>query len=101
MIGNVNNITSSAFKAYTTGLSVTANNIANMDSEGFKPSEVKFQEGKTGGVTASIRKDENAYEVDLSEEAVDLITTSSNFKANLKVLQTYDEVTESLLDIVA
>lgn len=98
---NVNGVSISALGAYGAKLAVTANNIANMDSEGFKPSNVTLKENKTGGVTASITKNENAYEVDFSKEAVDLVTTSTGFKANLKVLQTYDEMTESLLDIMA
>jgi flagellar hook protein FlgE len=47
------------------------------------------QTGETGGDS-----------VDLSSEAVALIVAKQNFESNVKVIQTYDQLNKSLLDLV-
>jgi len=47
------------------------------------------QTGQTGGDT-----------VDLSAEAVSLIVAKQNFESNVKVVQTFDQMSKSLLDLL-
>ncbi len=98
--GNVFGIAVSALSAYRTRLNVTANNVANMNTEGFKTSEATMNTVPGGGVSASIRQ-LAIPEVDFAKEMVNLITAESGFKANLKTVQTQDEITQSILDIKA
>lgn len=100
-MGDIKNTAVSALDAAGIRLAVTANNVANMNTEGFKPSTVVQEENKSGGVIVSAIKEQGADEVDLSREAVDLIVTDNSFKANIKVLQTDAEMTKTLLDIKA
>ena len=107
----------SALGAYEKKLEVAANNIANVNTEGFKKSRAVFQEADPSGVivtlsrvntpgspflpmdgTGEIRESSN---VDLAEEIVDLHTTQYGFQANLKTLKTEDEMLGSLFDILA
>ena len=97
-------------------LESTANNVANVNSDGYKKTRVTLEEGAQGGVTANVQKVEDqgplVYEqtangeqlveksnVDLTQELPDLLITKRSFQANLKVIQTQDEMLGSLLDI--
>jgi len=106
----------SALSAFGTKLDVTANNIANVNSEGFKKSRVAFQEADPG-VTVSISqvntpgdpvpagdgtgKMTESSNVDVAEEMVNLKTTKNGFEANLKTIKTEDQMLGSLFDITA
>lgn len=98
--GNIFGISVSALSAYTTRLNVTANNVANMNTEGFRPSEATTNESAGGGVSATIRQHE-IPEVEMTKEMVDLTITEIGFKANLKAIRTEDEIAGSILDIRA
>lgn len=87
-------------------LAVTASNVANVSTEGYKPLEARLSSqtiaGEGGaGVTASVGEKAGSDSVDLSEEAVNLIVTKAAFKANLAVIKTQDEMTSALLDVLA
>ena len=71
----------------------------DLNTEGFKASRATFQENRSGGVTASASSTGDS--VDISREAVNLISNTQGFKANLKVLKAGDEVTKELLNIKA
>ncbi|MBI5847786.1 MAG: hypothetical protein HZB31_07550 [Nitrospirae bacterium] len=96
--GNIFGISVSALSAYLTRLNVTANNVANMNTEGFKPSNAMLNTMSDGGVSATIRQ-LDVPEVDLAGEMVDLIVTEIAFKANIKAIRMEDEITGSILDI--
>ncbi len=105
-----------ALQAFGKKLEVTANNVANVNTEDFKKSRVLLQEVSPSGVTASVSRvdapgaplpfeegNSGALEtsnVDLGEEMVNLLTTRRAFEVNLKTVQTGDELLGSLLDIV-
>ena len=108
--------TLSGLEAHKKKLNVTANNIANIITDGFKKSRVVFHEGTHGGVEVDVQKINTPgnpidYEdgeqvihtetsnVDYAEEAVNMIIAQRGFEANLKVLQTEDEILGSILDI--
>jgi len=107
----------SALDAYGQKLDVTANNIANMNTDGFKKSRAVLQEADSSGVVLSISKVNTpgapilsedgtgevreSSNVDLAEEIVDLTTTKHAFQANLKTIKAEDEMLGSLFDILA
>ena len=111
------NSTVSALKAFVTKLGVTADNIANVNTDGFKKNRAILHEGHNGAVRVEISRDnrpglrydavENGEKVekemsnvDLTEEIPDLMMTKRAYQANLKTLKTQDEVLGSLLDTI-
>jgi len=92
-------IASSALDAYTTKIEVTAHNVANTNTENFKPSQVTQQETQSGGVNAAVRPTDD--QVDISREAVEMLSTVNGYKANLQVIKTDTEMTQSMLDIIS
>lgn len=94
-----NGIAQSGIEAYSTKMEVTANNIANVNSEDFTASRVTMKETRNGGVDAQVSQ--TADRVDISREAVEMLATTAGFKANLQVLKTNSEMSQSLLDIIS
>jgi flagellar basal-body rod protein FlgC len=110
----------SALQAFGQKLGLTAGNIANVNTDGFKKSRAVFQEGRHGEVTVSEQRvnspgipledlEEEAADggatressnVALEEEIPELITSVYGFRANLKTVKAQDEVLGHLLDIV-
>ncbi len=111
---SVMDITRTALDAFGKKVDVTANNIANANTDGFKKSRAILQEGNPSGVIVSISKvdspgapipanDENQEmhefsNVNIAEEMVNLTTTQHAYQANLKSLKTEDEMLGSLFD---
>ncbi len=108
----------SGLLAYGTRLANNGNNIANMNTEGFKKGRVLLSDVQPQGVRARHEKVNtpgpqvmeqagNTAEmieqsnVDLSEELPEMMVNQHAFSANLKTLQAADEMTRSLLDIKA
>jgi flagellar basal-body rod protein FlgC len=107
----------SALGAYGKKLDVAANNIANVNTEGFKKSRAILQEADPSGVVVTLRRVNTpgapidpldgagelreSSNVDLAEEIVGLHTTQHGFQANLKTLKVEDEMLGSLFDILA
>lgn len=96
-MSGINTISGSALQAFAASQQVTANNVANLNSDGFKASRVTFQENAGGGVSASAAGTRDI--VDISREATNLLTSMQGYKANLKVLKTADDMTRQLLSI--
>ena len=106
----------SALDAYGKKLDVTANNIANLNTDGFKKSRATFEDGDSSGVVVSISKvntpgspvpseggtgkPRESSNVDLAEEIVNLQTTKHGFEANLKTVKAEGQMLGSLFDIV-
>ena len=108
--------TLSALAAFKKKLNVTANNVANLNTQGFKKSRVTFSEGKNGGVEAAvtsvdtpgkpqdtIRNDRitetESSNVDLATELTDMISAKAGYMSNLKPLKAQDDMIGTLLDI--
>ena len=111
------NSTVSALRAFVTKLGVTADNIANVNTDGFKKNRAILHEGQNGGVRVEIKRDDSpgfrydtvengekvekeTSNVDLAEEIPDLMMTKRAYQANLKTLETQDEMLGSLLDTI-
>jgi flagellar hook protein FlgE len=107
----------SALAAFARKMTVSANNIANVNTDGFKKSRTSLIERQAGGVEATVQTvdtpgyPKEIYEngepisvesanVDLAEELTETIPTTVGYKANLKSIQTWDEMLGCLLDIV-
>jgi flagellar basal body rod protein FlgG len=106
----------SALRAFGEKLGVTANNIANISTNGFKKSRVLLEEAPSSGVNVSIRRVETpgalllpdrdtgepqeSSNVAVEEEMVNLITTKQAYTANLKMIKAQDETLGTLLDIL-
>ena len=115
MISAVNS-TISALQANKTRLGVTADNIANVNTDEFKKSRAILKEGSNGDVQANIERvntpghryqelegnqliEKEGSNVNLEEEIPELMVTQRTYEANLKVLQTHDKMLGTLLDI--
>ncbi|HEU19131.1 MAG TPA: hypothetical protein ENO00_07090 [Deltaproteobacteria bacterium] len=100
-----------ALAALDKKLDVTANNIANVNTDEFKKSRAVFQTEEVPGVSVTIERvdtpgTENldgveSSNVDLAEEIVDLITTQHSYTANVKVIETAGKMQKTLIDILA
>jgi flagellar basal-body rod protein FlgC len=106
----------SALAALGEKLGVTGNNIANMNTEGFKKSGAILEEALPSGVTVTINRihtsgsplpseggGEGVREssnVAVEQEMVDLITTKDAYTSNLKTIATEEEILGTLFDIL-
>jgi len=97
-IGNITNSALAALAAFGTGLDVTANNIANINTNGFKPTSAVMNEDVSGGVKVTLSQSENA-DVDIAGEMVDLMIEKNAIQVNVKSLQTGNEVLKNLIDM--
>jgi flagellar hook protein FlgE len=108
----------SGLQAYSLRTQATANNIANVNTEGFKKDKVTLSAQLPQGVSATASKvttpgdmapietseGESMVElsnVDLGQEIPALLTDKTSFNANIKSVQTADQMMQSLLDIKA
>jgi len=115
MISAVNS-TISALQANKSRLGVTADNIANVNTDEFKKSRAIQKEGNNGNVQVNIERvntpghryqelegnqviEKEGSNVNLEEEIPELMVTQRAYEANLKVLQTHDKMLGTLLDI--
>ncbi len=116
MISSVNS-SISALIAFGKKMGVTANNVANVESEEFRKSRAVLTEGdhkdvrvkietvdSSGPIVSEITDGEFVEQelsnVDLVEEIPQTIVTQRGFKANLKSIQVQEENLDSLFDII-
>ena len=112
MISAVNS-TISALQANKTRLGVTADNIANVNTDEFKKSRAILKEGSNGDVQVNIERvntpghryqelegnqliEKEGSNVNLEEEIPEMMVTQRTYEANLKVLQTHDKMLGTL-----
>jgi flagellar basal-body rod protein FlgC len=116
MIPSVNSPIS-ALQTYKSKMRVTANNIANVNTDEFKKGRATLREGTNGGVQVNVQRVNTpgirykAFEgdrlaeiessnVNLEEEIPEMMVTQRTYEANLKVLQTQNKMLGSVLDIM-
>ncbi|NOY84952.1 MAG: flagellar biosynthesis protein FlgC [Nitrospirae bacterium] len=94
---------------------VSANNVANISTEGFKKDTIVQNEGSTGGVVVQIEKSSipgpqfpeadgsliEGSNVDLAEEAVNQSIAATTFGANLAALKATQQAEKSIIDLFA
>jgi len=108
----------SGLQAYSLATEATANNIANVNTNGFKKDRVTLSAHPPQGVSATVDKitttGDYAIEstsqgdqmveqsnVDIGQEMTSLMINKAAFSANIKSLQASDQMMQSLLDIKA
>lgn len=110
------NASVSGVKAFQQKLNVTANNVANTNTDEFKKQRALLSEGYNGGVRVEIDEidtpgypketladgevvESESSNVDLAEELTETIPTQAGYDANLKVIQAQDDMLGILLNI--
>jgi flagellar basal-body rod protein FlgC len=116
----------SALSAMSTSMAVAANNVANVNTDGYKSKDVRLttgpegqgvrvddivEDGSAGGYrpeAVSAQNEAGVYEprvdmveasnVDLARQTVNMMETSRAFEANAAVIRTQDDLLGTLLD---
>jgi flagellar basal body rod protein FlgG len=96
---NISGIATSALTALGVKQTVTADNVANLNTPDFKASYTVMKDNKEGGVTASVVRGEDRVEI--SKQAVDMLDTANGYKANLKTLQVKNRMEQDLIDTLS
>ena len=109
--------TLSAIQAFGTKMGVTANNIANVETEEFKKSTATLVEGPKENVEVEITQpdipgsvvaevtdgqltEKEMSNVDLAEEIPQMMLAQRGYEANLATIRTQDEMLKSIIDII-
>ena len=100
---NISNNVSS-IQAHQTMLNVNANNVANVNTDGFRPSDTRMSDD-TNSVSANVRlADDNGSQksqTDLTKELPDRIIAQDAVAVNVEAISTKDEMLGTLLDMKA
>ena len=115
----------SALRAFGVKTQVTANNVANVNTDGFEKSRADMVEGRPEGVDVTISKpgspekggfnasapEESASgesggqkepsNVEVAEEMVNMVTTQTSYSANTKMVQSNDDMLGTVIDMVS
>ncbi|MBV8620155.1 MAG: flagellar basal body rod protein [Curvibacter sp.] len=90
----------SGLQASQLQLNAAANNIANLNTDGYHREVVNQQADPNGGTSASITSDPVAGS-NLAQDLVNQMSASYSYKANLQTIQTQDQMMGSLLSVQA
>lgn len=94
----------SSIQAHQSMMNTNANNIANVNTERFVPSDTRMS-SNNGSVTANTRMADNTdstkSKTDLAKEIPDQMIVQGTTAANVTSIKTQDEMLGSLLDIKA
>jgi len=108
-----------AIQSHFTKLQTSANNIANLNTDGYKGERTTITEGPTGATSTTTTKDTSPgpsrmelnqegdlveiemSNVDLATEIVKSMESTQAIKANLKIAQTADELLGEVIDTLA
>jgi flagellar hook protein FlgE len=96
----ISSIALSGVQAAATRLDVAGHNIANAQTPGFQRQVVHQQSQESAGVVSSLGKSEEIGP-DMAADLVDQMAASYSYKANLRTIQTQDQMMGSLLDLKA
>jgi flagellar hook-associated protein FlgK len=86
----------SGLNAASLRMAASANNVANMNTPGYRRQGVEQAALPSGGVSATVTQAAEPG-VELTEEVVEQKMALYSFKANVLVLQTQDQVQRALL----
>lgn len=109
-------ISLSGLNAASLRMNVSANNTANVLSDGFKASRVVNQAQAEGGVSSTVQKvdtpgvkaprstEKSGFvelsNVDLATEIIDQTIAHRTYQANLQTLRTADEMIGTIIDVI-
>ena len=108
----------SSLQAHTRKMAATGDNVANVNTNGFKRNQAVLAEGRAGGVRLHLHRDRSPApmdplapeapgverelsNVDLTDEMSGMIPTEIGYRANLKTIRTRDVMIGTLLDALA
>ncbi|MBK7951070.1 MAG: flagellar basal body rod protein [Deltaproteobacteria bacterium] len=91
----------SGMRSASTRIAVSAHNVANLLTDGFRPQRATQSAQASGGSQALVSTADQPEAVDLDREIVGQIEAKTQFKASLRVLGAEAEMRGSLLDILA
>ena len=101
-MANISSIGSSGLQAAQLRLDASANNVANMNTPNYRRQVVAQEEAAdSAGVRATVQRQQEAEGVALEKEAVEQMSATYAFKANLQTIKAQDEMMGSLLDVKA
>ena len=97
-------ITNSGLRVTQIRQDVTANNVANVNTDRFSASSVVQSEQSPGVAVSAIRKSSNTNptgdsNTDLATEMTNLAINKDTYGANSKVIKVQDQMLGTLLDI--
>jgi flagellar hook protein FlgE len=106
-------IAQSGLQVASLELAVSANNVANVETNGFVPSRVEEKTLPNGGVSGDVQQELDPLaevradrallapsRTDLAQEIVAQIKAAAAYRANLASLRTLDETLGASLDVV-
>lgn len=115
-MSNIANIALTALNAFEEKASIIANNIANVNTDGFKKSRAVIKEMAPYGVSVSAERvntpgeivnigggkqgERETSNVNLEEELIALMMNQNNYEANFKTVKATDELRGTLFDIL-
>jgi len=99
-MNTISSIAVSGVHAASTRLDVSAHNIANAQTPNFHRQVVHQQSQETAGVMTSVGKAEEVGP-DVAADLVEQMQASYSYKANLRTIQTQEQMVGSILDVKA
>ena len=101
-MSSLSSIGSSGLQAAQLRLDASANNVANMNTPKYRRQVVQQEAtADSAGVRATVQREPQAEGVALEQEAVEQISATYAFKANLQTIKAQDEMMGSLLNVKA
>ena len=85
----------------TAGVAVAANNIANVNTDGFRAQRLDGAGNLRPRHDTSAAPDPASSDVDLAEEAIDMKRHEAGFRASVAVARIADRMNGELLDLLA
>lgn len=108
---SVLNIAAGGLQAASARLNVTAGNLANLDTAGYKARRANLTASAGGVAVGSVSADPSpgpvdadgveGSNVDVTTEAVDLIVEKQQYTASAQLLKTGNQMLGTLLDVLA
>ena len=99
-MNSLSSISLSGLNAAMLRLDAAGNNVANAQTPGFRRQSVLQSEDAGGGVSTSVGREAESGG-NLNADMVEQVSAVYSFKANLRVLQTQDEMLGALVDLKA
>ena len=90
----------SGLQASQQRLNAAANNIANLNTDGYHREEVSQQADPNGGTSTTVSSDPSTGSK-LIQDVVDQMSATYSFKANLLTIQAQDQMMGTLLNVQA
>ena len=100
-MASISSIAHSGLQAAQLRLDASAHNVANMNTPNFRRQVVAQEAAGSAGVRATVQRTQGAEGVALEQEAVEQMSATYAFKANLQTIKTQDEMMGSLLNVKA